>query len=80
MASAAIPASASRLRGIDLQHDPTTNKSTAYTEAERQLGLVGLVPDVTESGELQSIVRDLNGESVVIQFDVEAALRHRQAR
>ena len=30
------------------------NKSTAYTEAERQaLGLVGLVPDVTESEDLQ---------------------------
>ena len=40
--------------GIDLLHDPTINKSTAYTEAERQaLGLVGLVPDVTESMDLQ---------------------------
>ena len=35
-------------------HDPVLNKSTAYTEAERQaLGLVGLVPDVTESEDLQ---------------------------
>ncbi|MBD3886498.1 NAD-dependent malic enzyme [Phormidium tenue FACHB-886] len=41
-------------RGIELLHDPSLNKSTAYTEAERQaLGLVGLVPDVTESEELQ---------------------------
>jgi malate dehydrogenase (oxaloacetate-decarboxylating)(NADP+) len=41
-------------RGIDLLHDPALNKSTAYTEAERQaLGLVGLVPDVTESEDLQ---------------------------
>jgi malate dehydrogenase (oxaloacetate-decarboxylating)(NADP+) len=41
-------------RNIDLLHDPTLNKSTAYTEAERQaLGLVGLVPDVTESEDLQ---------------------------
>jgi malate dehydrogenase (oxaloacetate-decarboxylating)(NADP+) len=41
-------------RGIDLLHDPASNKSTAYTEAERQaLGLVGLVPDVTESEDLQ---------------------------
>ena len=40
--------------GIDLLHDPELNKSTAYTEAERQaLGLVGLVPDVTESEDLQ---------------------------
>jgi malate dehydrogenase (oxaloacetate-decarboxylating)(NADP+) len=41
-------------RGIDLLHDPVLNKATAYSEAERQaLGLVGLVPDVTESEELQ---------------------------
>jgi malate dehydrogenase (oxaloacetate-decarboxylating)(NADP+) len=41
-------------RGIDLLHDPVLNKATAYTEAERQaLGLVGLVPDTTESEELQ---------------------------
>jgi malate dehydrogenase (oxaloacetate-decarboxylating)(NADP+) len=41
-------------RGIDVLHDPTINKATAYTEAERQaLGLVGLVPDVTESEDLQ---------------------------
>jgi malate dehydrogenase (oxaloacetate-decarboxylating)(NADP+) len=41
-------------RGIDVLHDPALNKSTAYTEAERQaLGLVGLVPDVTESMETQ---------------------------
>ena len=34
-------------RGIDILHDPVLNKSTAYTEAERQaLGLMGLVPDV----------------------------------
>lgn len=41
-------------RGTDLLHDPALNKSTAYTEAERQaLGLVGLVPDTTESEDLQ---------------------------
>jgi malate dehydrogenase (oxaloacetate-decarboxylating)(NADP+) len=41
-------------RGIELLHDSRTNKSTGYTEAERQtLGLVGLVPDVTESIETQ---------------------------
>ncbi len=40
--------------GVDLLHDPTLNKSTAFTEAERQeLGLVGLVPDVIESEDLQ---------------------------
>jgi len=41
-------------RGIDLLHDPRLNKSTGFMEAERQaLGLVGLVPDVTESIETQ---------------------------
>ena len=41
-------------RGIDILHDPVINKATAYTEAERQaLGLVGLVPDVTESEDVQ---------------------------
>ena len=41
-------------RGVELLHDPLLNKSTAYTEAERQaLGLIGLVPDVTESEDLQ---------------------------
>jgi malate dehydrogenase (oxaloacetate-decarboxylating)(NADP+) len=41
-------------RGVDLLYDPTLNKSTAFTEAERQaLGVVGLVPDHTESEDLQ---------------------------
>jgi malate dehydrogenase (oxaloacetate-decarboxylating)(NADP+) len=40
--------------GSELLHDPSLNKSTAYSEAEKQsLGLVGLVPDVTESIETQ---------------------------
>jgi malate dehydrogenase (oxaloacetate-decarboxylating)(NADP+) len=41
-------------RGVEILHDPALNKSTAFSEAERQaLGLVGLVPDVTESEDLQ---------------------------
>jgi len=41
-------------RGIEVLQDPSLNKSTAFTEAEKQaLGLVGLVPDVTETEELQ---------------------------
>jgi malate dehydrogenase (oxaloacetate-decarboxylating)(NADP+) len=41
-------------RGIEILHDPVLNKATAYTEAERQaLGLVGLVPDASESEDLQ---------------------------
>jgi malate dehydrogenase (oxaloacetate-decarboxylating)(NADP+) len=41
-------------RGMDLLQDPSLNKSTAFTEAEKQaLGIVGLVPDVTESPDVQ---------------------------
>lgn len=41
-------------RGIDLLQDPSLNKSTAFTEDEREsLGIVGLVPDVTETEDLQ---------------------------
>ena len=41
-------------RGIELLHDPLLNKSTAFTESEKEaLGLVGLVPDVTETEDLQ---------------------------
>ncbi|MEY2605883.1 MAG: hypothetical protein QOH31_3699 [Verrucomicrobiota bacterium] len=41
-------------RGIELLHDPSLNKSTAFSEKEKQaLGLVALVPDVTETEELQ---------------------------
>src|SRR6201993_3774894 len=40
--------------GIDLLRDPSLNKSTAFTEAEKQeLRIVGLVPDVTETEDLQ---------------------------
>jgi malate dehydrogenase (oxaloacetate-decarboxylating)(NADP+) len=39
---------------MDVLHDPQINKSTGFAEAERQaLGLVGLVPDVTETIETQ---------------------------
>jgi len=41
-------------RGQDILQDPALNKSTAFTENEKEaLGLVGLVPDVTESEDLQ---------------------------
>jgi len=40
--------------GIDVLHDPTLNKSTAFTEAEKQsLGIAGLVPDVVETEDVQ---------------------------
>ena len=42
------------VRGTAVLQDPKLNKSTAFTEQEKQaLGLVGLVPDVTESEDLQ---------------------------
>jgi malate dehydrogenase (oxaloacetate-decarboxylating)(NADP+) len=41
-------------RGIAVIHDPVRNKSTGFSDAEKHdLGLVGLVPEVTESLELQ---------------------------
>jgi malate dehydrogenase (oxaloacetate-decarboxylating)(NADP+) len=41
-------------RGIEVLQDPSFNKSTAFTEAEKQaLGIVGLVPDATETEDLQ---------------------------
>jgi malate dehydrogenase (oxaloacetate-decarboxylating)(NADP+) len=40
--------------GIEVLQDPYLNKSTAFTEAEKQeLGLIGLVPDVSETEDLQ---------------------------
>ena len=45
---------ATNARGIAVLQDPKLNKSTAFTEAEKQaLGLVGLLPDLTESEDLQ---------------------------
>ena len=41
-------------RGVDVLRDPELNKSTAFTEAEKEaLGLVGLIPDVTETEDVQ---------------------------
>ncbi|HEY6770288.1 MAG TPA: NAD-dependent malic enzyme [Candidatus Sulfotelmatobacter sp.] len=41
-------------RGIELLQDPSLNKSTAFSDAEKQaLGIVGLVPDVTETEDIQ---------------------------
>jgi len=45
---------ATNKHGMDLLQDPSLNKSTAFTEAEKQaLGIVGLVPDITESMDVQ---------------------------
>src|SRR6266404_2265649 len=41
-------------RGTDVLNDPQINKANGFTDAERQaLGLVGLIPDHTESMETQ---------------------------
>ena len=41
-------------RGYEILIDPRLNKSTAFTEAEKQaLGLVGLLPDTVETADLQ---------------------------
>ena len=48
-----IPTTTITKRGIELLQDSSLNKSTGFTEAEKQaLGLVGLVPDVTETEDL----------------------------
>ena len=45
---------ANTLRGMALLHDPRLNKSTAFTESEREtLGLAGLLPEGIDSEETQ---------------------------
>jgi malate dehydrogenase (oxaloacetate-decarboxylating) len=45
-----------RLRGADLLNNPTLNKGTAFTEAERQtFGLHGLLPPIVESLDAQCV-------------------------
>jgi malate dehydrogenase (oxaloacetate-decarboxylating)(NADP+) len=56
--------------GIELLHDPALNKSTAFTEAEKQaFGLVGLVPDVTETPDVQ--LRRVNSQLAQKTTDLE---------
>jgi malate dehydrogenase (oxaloacetate-decarboxylating)(NADP+) len=41
-------------RGMELLQDPRLNKSTAFTDSEKeQFGLIGLLPEVSESEDLQ---------------------------
>ena len=61
--SPARAASVDGVRGIELLRDPRLNKLTGFTEEEREaLGLVGLVPDVTETMEtqLERVLRQLD--------------------
>jgi malate dehydrogenase (oxaloacetate-decarboxylating)(NADP+) len=49
-------------RGIELLKDPSLNRSTGFTEAEQKvLGLLGLVPDTTESikAQLSRVLKQL---------------------
>src|SRR6202158_3110779 len=49
-----IPMTSTAKHGLELLDDSSLNKSTAFTETEKKaLGLVGLVPDVTETEDLQ---------------------------
>ena len=48
-------AASSRKQGIDVLYDPHLNKSTAFTEAEREaLGLTGLLPSGIDTEEIQA--------------------------
>ena len=64
--SVSNPGTGDGKRGIDVLRDPSINKSTGFTEAERQaLGLVGLVPEVTESidTQLSRVMQQLKGKA-----------------
>ena len=65
--------------GVELLRDPALNKSTAFTEGERQaLGLVGLVPDATESEDLQlrRVLQQLGNKTTDLERHV--FLHHRR--
>ena len=62
-------------RGIELLEDPALDKSTAFTEAEKEeLGLVGLVPDETETEDLQlkRVMMQLGHKTTVSYPDLSA--------
>jgi malate dehydrogenase (oxaloacetate-decarboxylating)(NADP+) len=57
-------------RGVGLLRDPRLNKSTAFTEAEREkLGLLGLVPEGidTEENQLQRVLLQLGRKTTDIE-------------
>jgi malate dehydrogenase (oxaloacetate-decarboxylating)(NADP+) len=54
MVHSSIEGGLRKQRGIDVLRDPQVNKSTAFTEAEREaLGLTGLLPSGIDSADLQ---------------------------
>jgi len=61
--------------GIELLHDPSLNKSTAFTEAEKQvLGLVGLVPDGLQQ-DFEATLGDPGGVSICYERCVSKPLK-----
>ncbi len=57
-------------RGIELLNDPSLNKSTAFTEEEKQaFGLVGLVPDAveTEDQQLKRVMLQISEKSTDLE-------------
>jgi malate dehydrogenase (oxaloacetate-decarboxylating)(NADP+) len=61
---------ASSIHGIDLLHDPHLNKSTAYTEAEREsFGLTGLLPPgvETEANQFERVMQQLGKKTTDLE-------------
>ncbi len=57
-------------RGMQLLHDPRWNKSTAFTETEREsLGLIGLVPEGvdTEENQLRRVLLQLSNKTTDLE-------------
>ena len=60
-------------RGIDILHDPRFNKSTAFTESEREaLGLEGLLPTGvdTEEKQVQRALQQLGQKTTDLERDI----------
>jgi hypothetical protein len=56
--------------GIELLYDPSLNRSTGFTEAEKQaLSLVGLVPDGLQQ-DFEATLGDSGGVSICYLFTV----------
>src|SRR5947199_8568766 len=57
-------------RGTDLLHDPRRNKSTAFTDAEREaLGLLGLLPEGIDDldTQLRRALAQLDGKTTDLE-------------
>ena len=64
-------------RGIELLQDPALNKSTAFTEAEKQaLGLVGLVP-MSPNPKLSNCVASCSSSDIKAPISIAISLEFR---